>query len=54
MKILIPISTCKYCIYYNPETKGCIRNPSVEPWEEDDFCSYGKDYIHECYGIERN
>ena len=33
--------TCKDCIHYNAETKGCKRNPSVEAWEENDYCSYG-------------
>ena len=32
---------CWYCEYYNSETRGCIRNPSTEPWYENDFCSYG-------------
>ena len=31
---------CKDCKYYNAETKGCKRNPSVEAWEENDYCSY--------------
>lgn len=42
---LVEINTevvrCKDCKHYNAETKGCKRNPSVEGWEEDDFCSYG-------------
>ena len=34
------IVRCKDCKHYNFETHGCKRNPSVEPWWEDDFCSY--------------
>lgn len=33
---------CKDCRWWNGETKGCKRNPSVEAWQEDDFCKYGK------------
>lgn len=33
---------CWNCIHYNAETKGCKRNPSVEAWEEGDFCNYGE------------
>ena len=36
----VRVVRCKDCKYYNPETKGCKRNPSVEAWEENDFCSY--------------
>lgn len=36
------IVECKDCKYYNGETKGCTRNPSVEKWENDDYCSYGE------------
>lgn len=36
------IVRCKNCMYYNAETKGCERNPSVEAWEENDYCSYGE------------
>jgi len=38
----VEIVRCSMCKYYNWETKGCIRNPSVEKWENDDFCSYGE------------
>ena len=38
----VVVTRCKNCIYYNAETKGCKRNPSVEAWEESDFCSYGE------------
>lgn len=31
---------CYWCAYWNSETKGCKRNPSVQAWEEDDYCSY--------------
>ena len=33
---------CKDCKHYNPMTKGCTRNPSVEAWYKNDFCSYGE------------
>ena len=33
---------CKDCRWWNSETKGCKRNPSVKAWQEDDFCKYGK------------
>ena len=32
--------TCGFCRYWNAETHGCKRNPSLEPWWEDDYCSY--------------
>lgn len=37
-----PVVRCKDCIHWNSETKGCKRNPSVEAWQEDDYCSYGE------------
>lgn len=33
---------CKDCKHYNFETHGCKRNPSVEGWKHDDYCSYGE------------
>ena len=33
---------CKECENFNPMIHGCQRSPSVEPWWEDDFCSYGE------------
>lgn len=33
---------CKDCKHYNSETHGCKRNPSVEGWLREDFCSYGE------------
>ena len=33
---------CKDCRWWNSETKGCKRNPSVEAWYETDFCKYGE------------
>lgn len=36
------IVKCKDCRWWNSETKGCKRNPSVEAWYETDFCSYGE------------
>ena len=38
----VMVVRCKDCRYWNSETKGCKRNPSVEAWREDDFCKYGK------------
>ena len=32
--------TCYNCEHWNAETKGCKRNPSVEAWNETDYCSY--------------
>lgn len=37
-----PVVRCKDCRYWNSETKGCKRNPSVEAWYETNFCSYGE------------
>ena len=37
----IDIVRCKECENFIPMTHGCKRSPSVEPWWEDDFCSYG-------------
>lgn len=37
----VKVIRCKYCEYWNGETKGCVRNPCVEPWRKNDFCSYG-------------
>lgn len=34
---------CGNCKYHNAETKGCKRNPGVEAWEENDYCSYWAD-----------
>lgn len=33
---------CKDCKWRNWETNGCDSNPCVEPWFENDFCSYGE------------
>ena len=38
----VEVVRCKDCKHWNSETKGCKRNPSVEAWEETDFCSYGE------------
>ena len=38
----IDIVRCKECRWYNPLTKGCCRNPCVEAWYDNDFCSYGE------------
>ena len=40
---VVPVVRCKNCKHRNWETNGCNRNPCVEPWNEDDFCSYGED-----------
>lgn len=37
-----PVVRCKDCANWNSETHGCLRNPSVSPWWENDFCSYGE------------
>lgn len=37
-----PVVRCKDCKWRNWETNGCDRNPCVEPWFENDFCSYGE------------
>ena len=39
---LIDIVRCGECKYFNEETHGCNRNPSVNAWWESDFCSYGE------------
>lgn len=49
----ISIITCKDCKHYNAETKGCKRNPSVEGWKEEDFCSYGKGFTKMTQKISR-
>ena len=33
---------CGECKWWNEETHGCNRNPSVNAWLETDFCSYGE------------
>ena len=38
----VPVVRCKDCEWRNWETNGCDRNPCVEPWFENDFCSYGE------------
>lgn len=38
---VVPVVRCKACANWNRETHGCLRNPSVSPWWEDDFCNYG-------------
>lgn len=40
LKVLVV--RCKDCKWWNSETKGCKRNPSVEAWYETDFCKYGE------------
>ena len=37
-----PVVRCKDCEWRNWETNGCDRNPCVEQWFENDFCSYGE------------
>ena len=39
---IIDIVTCGECKWWNEETHGCNRNPSVGAWWESDFCSYGE------------
>lgn len=38
----IEVVRCEECENFNPMTHGCKRSPSVEPWQENDFCSYGE------------
>ena len=38
----IDIVRCGECENFIPMTHGCKRSPSVEPWWEDDYCSYGE------------
>ena len=38
----VEVVRCKDCKWRNWETNGCNRNPCVEPWFENDFCSYGE------------
>lgn len=38
----VKVIRCENCRYWNSETRGCKRNPSVEAWKKDDFCKYGK------------
>lgn len=33
---------CCDCKYWVAETHGCTRHPSIEPWWETDYCSYGE------------
>jgi len=40
--IEIDFVRCGECTWWNEETHGCNRNPSVEPWMADDFCSFGE------------
>lgn len=39
---MVSVVRCKDCRWWNSETKGCKRNPSVEAWYETDFCKYGE------------
>ena len=39
---LVSVVRCKDCRWWNSETNGCKRNPSVEAWYETDFCKYGE------------
>ena len=41
LRLVQDLVRCKDCMYYNAETHGCERNPSVEGWSKDDYCSYG-------------
>ena len=36
------IVTCGECKHWNVVSNGCMRNPSVEGWQADDYCSYGE------------
>ena len=39
---VVEVVRCGECVYYNGETHGCVRNPSLAPWEESDYCKYGE------------
>ena len=39
---VVEVIRCKDCVHWNSETNGCKRNPSVQPWYENDFCKYGE------------
>ena len=41
-EIVGSIVRCKECKWHNTMTKGCNRNPCVEAWYDNDFCSYGE------------
>ena len=38
----IDLVRCGECKWWNEETHGCDRNPSVKAWWRTDFCSYGE------------
>ena len=38
----IDLVRCGECKWWNEETHGCNRNPSVNAWWETDYCSYGE------------
>ena len=38
----VSVVRCKDCKHWNVVSNGCMRNPSVEGWQADDFCSYGE------------
>lgn len=40
--IEIDLVRCGECKWWNEETHGCDRNPSVKAWWRTDFCSYGE------------
>lgn len=40
--IEIDLVRCGECKWWNEETHGCNRNPSVKAWWETDYCSYGE------------
>lgn len=42
IKELVAVVRCKHCEHRNARTSGCTRNPSVNPWAPDDYCSYGE------------
>lgn len=38
----VSVVRCRECKHWNVVSNGCMRNPSVEGWQADDFCSYGE------------
>lgn len=39
---VVEVVRCKDCRHWVSNMRGCGRNPSVESWKEDDYCSYGE------------
>ena len=37
-----PTVLCGMCRYWDSESHYCALRPSIEPWWEEDYCSYGE------------